>query len=94
MVYGLVSGANRDPRAYDRRTSSSSTASPTTTSASPAVRTAASAAPGAEGMQVAVEEWLRVIPDFDIATDDRAHGARGWRDDDALSLPLAWEVPA
>ena len=42
MVYGLVSGANRDPGVYDDRTSSSSTGRPTTTSASPAARTAAS----------------------------------------------------
>ena len=43
MVYGLVSGANRDPASTTGPTSSSSTARPTTTSGSPAGRTAASA---------------------------------------------------
>ena len=43
MVYGLVSGANRDPRGIGSRpTSSSSTARRTTTSGSRAARTAAS----------------------------------------------------
>ena len=68
MVYGLVSAANRDPRALRARaTSSSSTASATTTWASPAARTGASGMHLARReMQIAVEEWLRLIPDFDI----------------------------
>ena len=43
MVYGLVSGANRDPRVYDQPDEFIVTARPTTTSASRAARTAASA---------------------------------------------------
>ena len=34
-------------------------------------------------LQLAVQEWLRVIPDFRIATDERAQRARRRRDDDA-----------
>ena len=34
-------------------------------------------------MQLAVQEWLRVIPDFHIAGDDGARGARRRLDDDA-----------
>ena len=34
-------------------------------------------------LQLAVEEWLRVIPDFRIATDEELQRARRRRDDDA-----------
>jgi hypothetical protein len=44
-------------------------------------------------MQLAVEEWLRVIPDFHIAAD--AHDLRergGGSMMTLIDLPLAWEV--
>ena len=78
MVYALVAGANRDPRAYERGGRvRRSTASATTTWASRTARTAASGAHLARReLQIAVEEWLRVIPDFRIATGERAERAR------------------
>ena len=89
MVYGLVSGANRDPAPGTARTSSSSTARRTTTSASPAVRTVASACTSpAASMAVAVEEWLKVIPDFAWSPTTPLMERGGGADDGLLQLPL------
>ena len=43
-------------------------------------------------MQIAVEEWLRVIPDFRLATDDELIERGGGAMMTLLELPLAWEV--
>ena len=43
-------------------------------------------------MQLAVEEWLRVIPDFAIATDDELVERGGGSMMTLMRLPLAWEV--
>jgi cytochrome P450 len=94
MVYGLVSGANRDPRAYERpdeflidrkRNHHMGFASgPHRCLGQHLAR---------REMQIAVEEWLRVIPDFHLAADadnlvERGGGAMMT----LLDLPLAWEV--
>ncbi len=93
MVYGLVSGANRDPRAYDRadefvidrkRNNHLGFAS--------GPHRCLGAHLARREMQVAVEEWLRVIPDFRIATDETLMERGGGAMMTLLSLPLAWDV--
>ena len=73
MVYALVSGANRDPRAYERadefvidrkRNHHMGFAN--------GPHRCLGAHLARRELQLAVEEWLRVIPDFRIATDGRA----------------------
>ena len=95
MVYGLVSGANRDPRVYDRPDEF-------------VVDRKANNHLGFAGgphrclgahlarmvMQVAVEEWLKVIPDFEVASEAPLMERGGGAMMTLLSLPLAWEVPA
>ena len=88
MVYGLVSGANRDPRVYDR---------PDEFIVDRKANNHLGFAGGPHRclgahlarmvMQVAVEEWLKVIPDFEVASEAPAHGARRRRDDDAAQPP-------
>ena len=77
MVYGLVSGANRDPRVVRaRRTSSSSTARRNNhLGFAGGPHRCLGAHLARMVMQVAVEEWLTVIPDFEVVTET-AHGAR------------------
>jgi cytochrome P450 len=43
-------------------------------------------------MQVAVEEWLRLIPDFRLATDEVLVERGGGSMMSLSTLPLAWEV--
>jgi hypothetical protein len=43
-------------------------------------------------MQLAVQEWLRAIPDFDISTDDELVERGGGSMMTLKSLPLAWDV--
>ncbi len=94
MVYGLVSGANRDPRAYDqadqfipdrRRNNHMGFASgPHRCLGQHLAR---------REMQIAVEEWLRVVPDFRIAGDDEKLVERGGGSMMTLTdLPLEWDV--
>jgi cytochrome P450 len=94
MVYGLVSAANRDPRAYERadeflpdrkRNNHMGFASgPHRCLGQHLAR---------REMQVAVEEWLRVIPDFEIAADEQDLVERGGGSMMTLmDLPLSWEV--
>jgi cytochrome P450 len=45
-------------------------------------------------MQVGVEEWLRVIPDFHVATDEVLIERGGGSMMSLQSLPLEWEVRA
>jgi cytochrome P450 len=94
MVYGLVSGANRDPDAYERadefvldrkRNNHMGFASgPHRCLGQHLAR---------REMQLAVEEWLRVVPDFHIAVDEHDLRERGGGSMMTLiDLPLAWEV--
>ena len=98
MVYALVSGANRDPRAYERADEfviDRKTQQPPR--ASRAARTAAWARTSrGASMQIAVEEWLQVIPDFERRHRRRTlQRARRRRDDDAArACRCAWEVPS
>jgi len=45
-------------------------------------------------MKVAVEEWLRVIPDFEVASVEPLMERGGGAMMTLLSLPLSWEVSA
>ena len=95
MVYGLVSGANRDPRMYDQpdefvldRKANNHlgfAGGPHRCLGSHLARRV---------MQVAVEEWLQVIPDFEVATEEPLMERGGGAMMTLLSLPLRWEVTA
>jgi hypothetical protein len=45
-------------------------------------------------LQLAVQEWLRVIPDFHIATEAELSERGGGAMMTLTTLPLAWEVPS
>jgi cytochrome P450 len=95
MVYGLVSGANRDPRMYDRPDEF-------------VIDRKANNHLGFAGgphrclgahlarmvMKVAVEEWLAAIPDFEVAADEPLMERGGGAMMTLLGLPLRWEVTA
>ena len=93
MVYGLVSAANRDPEHWDRgeefvidrqRNNHMGFANgPHRCLGMHLAR---------REMKIAVEEWLRVIPDFDVATDDELTERGGGSMMTLLELPLSWEV--
>ena len=95
MVYGLVSGANRDPRVYDN---------PDEFIVDRKANNHLGFAGGPHRclgahlarmvMRVAVEEWLKVIPDFEVASDEPLMERGGGAMMTLLSLPLSWEVPA
>jgi cytochrome P450 len=95
MVYGLVSGANRDPRHWEqadefvidrkRNNHFGFASGPHRCLGMHLAR---------REMAIAVQEWLKVIPDFELDSDaqlmERGGGAMM-----ALSmLPLRWEVQA
>jgi cytochrome P450 len=95
MVYGLVAGANRDPRVWeqadefvlDRKKNNHFGF--------------ASGPHRCLGMHLArrelvvgVEEWLKVIPDFRVATDETLMERGGGSMTTLLELPLAWEPVA
>jgi cytochrome P450 len=95
MVYGLVSGANRDPRAYERagefvidreRNHHMGFAN--------GPHRCLGAHLARRELVLAVEEWLRVIPDFRIATAEELTERGGGAMMTLTSLPLAWEVPS
>jgi cytochrome P450 len=95
MVYALVSGANRDPRVYDRadeflidrkRNHHLGFAS--------GPHRCLGAHLARRELQLAVEEWLRVIPDFRIATEETLVERGGGSMMALTSLPLAWHVEA
>jgi cytochrome P450 len=95
MVYGLVSGANRDPDAYERadefmidrkRNHHMGFAN--------GPHRCLGAHLARREMQLAVEEWLRVIPDFHIASDETLFERGGGSMMSLSTLPLAGEVPA
>jgi cytochrome P450 len=94
MVYGLVSGANRDPRAYEdagefvpdrkRNNHMGFASGPHRCLGQHLAR---------REMQIAVDEWLRVIPDFRIAGDEERLVERGGGSMMTLvDLPLEWET--
>jgi cytochrome P450 len=93
MVYGLVSGANRDPRVYERadefvlgRKANNHfgfAAGPHRCLGAHLARRV---------MQIAVEEWLKAIPDFRVATDETLLERGGGSMMTLLTLPLAWEA--
>jgi cytochrome P450 len=93
MVYGLVSGANRDPRAYEdagefipdrkRNHHMGFASGPHRCLGQHLAR---------REMKIAVEEWLRVIPDFRIAGEESELVERGGGSMMTLvDLPLEWE---
>jgi cytochrome P450 len=93
MVYGLVSAANRDPRAYDRADEF-------------VIDRKRNAHFGFAGgphrclgahlarrqMAVAADEWLRVIPDFRVGTDEALAERGGGSMMTLMTCPLTWEV--
>jgi cytochrome P450 len=93
MVYALVSGANRDPRAYERagefvidrqRNHHMGFAN--------GPHRCLGAHLARRELQLAVEEWLRVIRDFRIAADEELSERGGGAMMTLTNLPLAWEV--
>jgi cytochrome P450 len=92
MVYGLVTGANRDPKVFDR---------PDEFVVDRKVNNHFGFAAGPhrclgahlarKEMQIAVEEWLRVIPDFRVDTDETLMERGGGSMLTLLALPLAWD---
>jgi len=93
MVYGLVSAANRDPRVYER-------ANEYVIDRKKNHHFGFASGPhrclglhlARREMQVAVEEWLRVIPDFWLAGDSVIMERGGGAMTAPLELLLAWEV--
>jgi cytochrome P450 len=93
MVYALVGGANRDPRAHeqagefvlDRKKNNhfGFAGGPHRCLGMHLAR---------REMQVAVEEWLRTIPDFAIATGEPLRERGGGSMACLFSLPLAWDA--
>jgi cytochrome P450 len=92
MVYGLVGGANRDPRHFeaagefviDRKKNHhfGFASGPHRCLGMHLAR---------RELQVAVEEWLKVIPDFRVATDETLMERGGGSMLTLLELPLAWQ---
>ena len=93
MVYGLVSAANRDPRVYDR-------ANEFVIDRKKNNHFGFASGPhrclgmhlARREMQIAVEEWLRVIPDFRLATHEVIMERGGGAMTAPLDMPLEWEV--
>lgn len=93
MVYGLVSGANRDPRVYenpdefivDRKANNH-------LGFAGGPHRCLGAHLARRVMQVAVEEWLKAIPDFEVKSGDPLMERGGGAMMTLLSLPLTWEV--
>lgn len=93
MVYGLVAAANRDPRVYDRAGEFvlDRKGNPHLGFAGGPHRCLGAHLARKE-MQIATEEWLKLIPDFEVDSDEplRERGAGSMLA--LLSLPLKWEV--
>jgi cytochrome P450 len=93
MVYGLVSGANRDPRHYERaeeyvidreRIQHMGFAN--------GPHRCLGAHLARKEMQVVVSEWLAQIPNFEIATSETLVERGGGGMMSLAALPLSWEV--
>jgi cytochrome P450 len=94
MVYALVSGANRDPRHWDR-------ADEFVVDRKKNNHFGFASGPhrclgmhlARREMAIAVDEWLKVVPDFELVSADQLE--RGGGAMMALDkLPLRWEVPS
>jgi cytochrome P450 len=93
MVYGLVSAANRDPAVYER-------AEEYVVDRKNNHHFGFASGPhrclgmhlARREMQIGVEEWLRVIPDFRVATDATLLERGGGSMMSLKSLPLEWEL--
>jgi cytochrome P450 len=93
MVYGLVSAANRDPKVYDRPDEF-------VVDRKPNVHFGFAGGPhrclgshlARREMQIAVAEWLRVIPDFQVVGEGPLMERGGGAMMTLLELPLQWEV--
>ena len=91
MVYGLVAAANRDPNVYDRPDEF-------VIDRTPNVHFGFAGGPhrclgshlARREMQVAVTEWLRVVPDFRIDADETLMERGGGAMMTLLELPLRW----
>jgi len=93
MVYGLVSGANRDPRHWehadefviDRKKNNhfGFASGPHRCLGMHLAR---------REMAIAVDEWLKVIPDFELDTDAQLMERGGGAMMSLSTLPLRWEV--
>jgi cytochrome P450 len=92
MVYALVSGANRDPRAYEQ---AGEFVIDRTRNHHMGFANGPHRCLGAHlarrELQLAVGEWLRVIPDFHLAADGELSERGGGAMMTLTSLPLAWE---
>jgi cytochrome P450 len=94
MVYGLVASANRDPRVYDRadefvidRTGSHHfgfAGGPHRCLGAHLAR---------REMQVALEEWHAIIPQYRLVADDPLRERGGGSMLALQSLPLVWDLP-
>lgn len=93
MVYGLVSAANRDPSVYERAGEFvvDRKGNPHLGFAGGPHRCLGAHLARKE-MQIATEEWLRVIPDFALGTDEPLRERGGGSMLTLLSLPLTWDV--
>jgi cytochrome P450 len=93
MVYALVSGANRDPREYEQ-------ADEFVLDRKGNHHFGFAGGPhrclgihlARREMQIAIEEWLRLIPDFRLADDDALVERGGGAMMSLLDLPLEWDV--
>lgn len=93
MVYGLVSGANRDPRHWEqaeefvidrkRNNHFGFASGPHRCLGMHLAR---------REMAIAVDEWLRVIPDFELDTDAQLVERGGGAMMALQELPLRWEL--
>jgi cytochrome P450 len=93
MVYGLVSGANRDPRHWEqadefvidrkRNNHFGFASGPHRCLGMHLAR---------REMAIAVDEWLKVIPEFELATDAQLFERGGGAMMSLSTLPLRWEV--
>lgn len=93
MVYGLVSSANRDPAVYDRAGEFvvDRKGNPHLGFAGGPHRCLGAHLARKE-MQIATEEWLKAIPDFQLGTDEPLQERGAGSMLSLLSLPLVWEV--
>ena len=93
MVCGLVAAANRDPQVYERADEYviDRTGNHHLGFAGGAHRCLGAHLARRE-MQIALEEWLRVIPDFRLDTNETLLERGGGAMMSLFTLPLAWDV--